>query len=47
MDSVDFASLCRQPQRLGRNLQEASGIGKIEPRFNAVAGGFKDRDAIV
>jgi hypothetical protein len=43
MDRFDFATLCRQPQRLGRNLQQAGGIGKIEPRFDAVAGRSEDR----
>ena len=47
MDSFDFASFRRQPQRLRGHLQKTGGTGKIEPRFNAAAGRSKDRDVIV
>src|SRR5208283_1841439 len=45
--SVDLTGLGRQPQRLRRNLQNARGIGEIEPGLDAVGGGIEHGNAMV
>ena len=44
---LDLAGLRRQPQRLGRDLQKARGVGEIEPWLDAVVGGLEHRDSVV
>ncbi len=47
MASVDLAGLGCQPQRLRSDLQNARGVGEIEPGFDAICGGFEHRNAMV
>ena len=47
MDSLDLASLCGKPERLGRDVKETRRPTQIEPRFDAVFGWFVNWNAVV
>ena len=38
MDGFDLAGFGRQPQRLGRDLQELCGVAEVEPGLDPVIG---------
>jgi hypothetical protein len=45
--SLDLASLGCTPQCLGRNVEDARSVSKIEPRLNTIHGGLEDRDTMM
>ena len=47
MDGFDLAGFGREPQRLGRDLQELRGVAEVEPGLDPVVGGLEHRDAVV
>src|ERR1700730_5234439 len=47
MTSLDLTRLGRTPQCLGRYVEDARGVRKIEPGFNTIHGGLEDRDTMV
>jgi hypothetical protein len=47
MTSLDLTRLGRTPQCLGRYVEDARGVRKIEPRLNTIHGGLEDRDTMV
>ena len=47
MDGFDLAGLRRQPQRLGRDLQELGGVAEVEPGLDPILRRPEHRDAVV
>lgn len=47
MEGFDLADFSRQPERLGRDLQELCGVAKVEPRFDPVIDGLEHWDVVV
>ena len=47
MDGFDLAGFGRQPERLGRDLQELCGVAEVEPGLDPVLGGLEHRDVVV
>ena len=47
MDRLDLAGLGSQSERLGRDMQEASGLAEIELRLVPVLGRLIHRDAVM
>ena len=47
MDRLDLAGLCRQSERLGRDMQGTRRIAEIEPRLVPVFGRLVHRDAMM
>jgi hypothetical protein len=47
MGGSDLASLRRQPQRLGRDLQELGGVAEVEPGLTPILRRAEHWDAIV
>src|ERR1700716_1839965 len=44
MDIFDLSGFSRQPERLGRDLQDLCGVAKVEPRLDPVLPGLEHRD---
>src|SRR5260370_24997123 len=46
MDRFDLSGFSRQPERLGRDLQNLCGVAKVEPRLDPVLRGLEHRDVV-
>ena len=47
MDRLDLTCLCRQPERLGRNMKDPRGFAEVEPGLVPVFGWLVYWDAVV
>src|SRR5260221_7768080 len=47
MDGFDLSGFSRQPERLGRDLQDRCSIAKVEPRLDPVLRGLEYRDVVI
>ena len=47
MTGVNLRRLRRQPQRLGRDVEEASSLAEVQPRLEPVSGRLVHWDAVV
>src|SRR5690349_8257085 len=47
MICLDLSGFRRQPESLGRDLEELCGVGEVEPRLDAIRSMFEHRNAMM